>query len=109
MALVQLLRYSVEEIMCDFVLRENSIHKAMQEDTIATQTNNYIYAKPRTILFMSPVQFLAISIVLLVHFSTSTIRAYLYNTFQYYHDTGNMCISHYGGPMEYSEVTHKNI
>ena len=37
------------------VLREKSMHKAMQEDTIATQTSDYIRAKPRTISFMSPV------------------------------------------------------
>ena len=58
--LVKLLRNHLEISVCDccVVLRENSTHKAMQEDTVATQTNDYILAKPKTISFMTPVHYL---------------------------------------------------
>jgi hypothetical protein len=48
MTLVQLLQNHVERTVCDILLRENSMHKAMQEDTVATQTIIYILAQSRT-------------------------------------------------------------
>jgi len=42
--------------MCVIVaLREDTMHKAMQEDTIATQTSDFTLVQARTISFMSPV------------------------------------------------------
>jgi hypothetical protein len=48
----------LKEPCVTIVLRENTMHKPMQEDTFATQTSDYIFAQHRTISFMSPVQYL---------------------------------------------------
>ena len=40
------------------VLRKDSMLKAMQEETIATQTSDYILAQPRTRSFMPPIQYM---------------------------------------------------
>ena len=45
----------LKELGVIVVLRENSMHKAMQEDIVATQTSVYISAKPRTKSFMLPI------------------------------------------------------
>ena len=38
-----------EELCVTVVLRDNTMHKTIQDDTIATQTSDYILAQPRTI------------------------------------------------------------
>jgi len=55
------------------------MHKAMQEDTVATQTSNYIPANEAEnyIIYVIGTIFI-VSVVLLVHFNTSTIRVYLH-------------------------------
>ncbi len=52
------IKYVYKELYVKVVLREHSMHKAMQEGTVATQTSVYILAQPRIVSSMTPIQYL---------------------------------------------------
>ena len=47
-----------KELCVTVVLRESNMHKTVQDNTVATQTSDYILAQSRTITVKSPVLYL---------------------------------------------------